>query len=237
MTRSPLPGKDPVVHQDQILRFQPSERSIHWSLAVPFVFCLITGMILLLFFDLSESPARNIVSLIHRLAGICFVFLPMFTAVRNHGDYKIHFYNIGQAWRWTIDDVKWLALFGTSLVRRNQPLPDQAKFNAAEKLNFMVVMSTYPIFIVTGLFLLLPRTMYLPWIIHVATAILATPLAIGHMYMALLNPATRAGLSGMLSGFVDRQWAMHHYARWYREKFEAGEREKKPGDEIGRAHV
>jgi hypothetical protein len=52
-------------------------------------------------------------------------------------------------------------------------------------------------------------------------AILATPLIAGHMFMATLNPSTRKGLQGMISGFVDRQWAKHHYRRWYRENFEA----------------
>lgn len=25
----------------------------------------------------------------------------------------------------------------------------------------------------------------------------------------------------MISGLVDRQWAQHHYGRWYRENFQA----------------
>ena len=36
-------------------------------------------------------------------------------------------------------------------------------------------------------------------------------------------PASRKGLSGMMTGFVDRQWAKHHYRRWYREHHETGE--------------
>jgi hypothetical protein len=51
-------------------------------------------------------------------------------------------------------------------------------------------------------------------------ALIATPLMLGHVYMALINPDTRVGLSGMLSGYVDRHWARHHYRSWYRENFE-----------------
>jgi cytochrome b subunit of formate dehydrogenase len=51
-------------------------------------------------------------------------------------------------------------------------------------------------------------------------AIIATPLIIGHIVMATLNPDTRTGLSGMISGYVDRKWAKHHYGRWYREHHE-----------------
>lgn len=43
--------------------------------------------------------------------------------------------------------------------------------------------------------------------------------------MALFNPDSRKGLSGMISGFVDRQWAKRHYRRWYREHHEHEERQ------------
>jgi len=47
----------------------------------------------------------------------------------------------------------------------------------------------------------------------------ALPLLLGHMFMATVNPATRVGLSGMVTGWVSREWAEHHYTRWYRERF------------------
>jgi hypothetical protein len=50
-------------------------------------------------------------------------------------------------------------------------------------------------------------------------AALVTPLLVGHIFMATTNPSTRVGLSGMVSGYVDRTWASHHYSRWYRETF------------------
>jgi len=50
-------------------------------------------------------------------------------------------------------------------------------------------------------------------------AAVATPLILGHVFMATVNPDTRVGLSGMISGFVNRHWARHHYRRWYDENF------------------
>jgi cytochrome b subunit of formate dehydrogenase len=50
-------------------------------------------------------------------------------------------------------------------------------------------------------------------------ALLATPLILGHIFMATINPDTRAGLTGMLTGFVDRRWAKHHYRLWYDEHY------------------
>ena len=60
----------------------------------------------------------------------------------------------------------------------------------------------------------------MPWIIHVSLGLVAPLLMIGHIYMAVVNPDTRIGLSGMITGRVDRKWAMHHYARWYRDHYD-----------------
>ena len=49
---------------------------------------------------------------------------------------------------------------------------------------------------------------------------MVTPTMLGHIYMATVNPDTRVGLKGIISGYVDRQWARHHYGLWYKENFE-----------------
>ncbi len=209
----------------QILRFRRSERVLHWSIAIPFMACYATGLILMVFYNLhSQPPSRDVFSWLHRIAGACLIVFPILTAVRNRNDYRIHLYNVKQAWTWAIDDLKWLVLMGAAAVNSRVSLPEQGKFNAGEKLNFMMVMCTYPLFIATGLVLWMPGIAFLSWVVHVALAAVATPLMLGHIYMATINPSTRVGLGGMFSGYVDRQWAKHHYRRWYRENFEDDER-------------
>ena len=217
----PAPPKRAESEPRQILRFQRSERLLHWSIAIPFMVCYTTAVILFLFFNLrTPGYARQIWSWTHRIAGAGLIAFPLVTAIRNPRDYRLHLDNIRQAWSWALDDLRWLLLMGAAAISSRVRLPEQGKFNAAEKLNFMMVMSTYPVFIVTGLLLWMPGIRFLPWIIHVALALVATPLMLGHIYMALINPGTRVGLNGMLTGYVDRQWAKHHYQRWYRANFE-----------------
>lgn len=204
-----------------ILRFHKSERMLHWSIAVPFMVCFVTALVLVLVYNLHpQRPYRIIFATIHRISGACLILFPLLTALRHHGDYKIHVYNIKQAWTWAIDDVKWLLLMGLAAINSKISLPDQGKFNAAEKLNFMMVMSTYPLFIVTGLLIWILRVAFWSWIVHMGMAAMAAPLMMGHIFMATTNPSTRVGLSGMINGYVDRHWAKHHYTRWYREHFE-----------------
>lgn len=221
-------GDDP-----RVLRFRKSERMVHWALAIPFLVCYTTALILVIFYNPDPlRPFRALFSWIHRVSGICLIVLPMLAVVKSRGDYRIHFYNIRQAWVWVLDDLKWLALMGIAAINSRVSLPEQGKFNAAEKLNFMMLMTTYPLYILTGLTIWLTDCAFLSWIVHSLMAVIGTPLVLGHIFMATVNPSTRKGLPGMISGLVDRQWAKHHYGRWYRENFErsgSGETVKKVG--------
>ena len=83
----------------------------------------------------------------------------------------------------------------------------------------MMVMLTYPLFVASGILLWLPGNHFVPWLVHIGAALVVPGLMVGHIYMAVVNPSMRVGLSGMISGRVDREWAKHHYAQWYREHF------------------
>jgi len=119
-----------------------------------------------------------------------------------------------------MDDFRWLVLCPRAAVDRRIQLPEQGKFNAAEKLNFMMVQATYPLYIATGIWIWLPGVGFLAWVGHLTIAVIGLPLVLGHIFMATVNPSTRIGLQGMVTGWVDREWAKHHYRRWYRRRFE-----------------
>ena len=209
-------GADP-----RILRFYKTERVLHWAIAIPFLLCYSTAMVLVVVYNPEPSrPFRAMFSWIHRTSAIALIVLPALAILKSRGDVRIHFYNIRHAWTWVFDDFKWLALMLLAALSSRVKLPEQGKFNAAEKLNFMVLMGTYPLYVATGLLIWATHGAFVSWILHVLMAFIATPLILGHLYMAMLNRSGRAGLQGMISGFVDRKWAKHHYRRWYREHHE-----------------
>lgn len=215
----------------EILRFVRGEMLLHWSIALPFMTCFLTGWIAKLGYNLhSDSLVREVLLFLHRVAGGCLAVFPALVILHTWRDYKKHLYNIKIGFSWTIDDLKWLFLFGPSTVNGRIVLPEQRKFNAAERLNFMMVMVTYPLFVATGLFLWTTGVdHFLPWLLHIGMSLVAPLLMFGHIYMAVVNPGTRVGLSGMFSGRVDREWARHHYQRWYREHFEDDGTPKRSG--------
>jgi cytochrome b subunit of formate dehydrogenase len=153
------------------------------------------------------------------MSGVCLICFPLIAVYRSKGDLRIHFYNIRQAWIWTLSDIRWLLLAGAAAVSKHVSLPEQGKFNAAEKLNFMMLMTMYPLYILTGLTIWLTHNAFISWILHAGMALIGSPLVLGHIYMAAFNPSSRTGLQGMISGFVDRQWAKHHYREWFQENF------------------
>lgn len=205
----------------KILRFNRSERHLHWALAIPFIVCFLSAMALVFIYNPSPTkPYRALFSYVHRTSGILMIFLPFFTAAIRKRDFQVFYYNIKQAWVWTLDDIKWLLLMGLAAINGKIGLPEQGKFNAAEKINFMYLMVTYPLYITTGLIVWFTDNAFAPWILHCLMAVMSAPLIFGHFFMAAINPTSRIGLSGMINGFVDRHWARHHYTKWYREHFE-----------------
>jgi formate dehydrogenase subunit gamma len=208
----------------KILRFAKSERILHWCIAGPFLLSMTTALIMVLIYNPDPSrPYRNIFSTIHRSSGVALIIFPMLATLKIRGDVRIHLYNIQQAWIWLFDDFRWLGLMGLAAVNPKIKLPEQGKFNAAEKINFMVLMVTYPLYVLTGLLMWLMPLAIFSWLLHFFMAVMAVPLISGHLFMAVINPASRVGLSGMITGFVDREWAKHHYRRWYRDHHEADE--------------
>ncbi len=211
-------GQKPL--SQKILRFRKSERHLHWAIAIPFMICYATALILMIYYNGNAiRPYRDAFSWVHRISGVCLFVLPMLAILKSRKDLKVYFYNIKQAWVWTFHDLKWLAMMGLAAISKRFKLPDQGKFNAAEKINFMMIMTTYPLYILTGMLIWMTNGALLAWLIHIAMALFATPLLVGHKFMALVNPDTRVGLPGMLNGYVDRNWAKHHYTKWYWEHF------------------
>lgn len=211
--RSGLPAK--------IQRFVASERFVHWALAIPFVLLYASALAMLVFWGEPQPRyIRTASSWVHKVSGIGLIVLPPLALLWGRREWRVHRSNIREAWTWTRNDFRWLLLSPLAAVNPRIQLPDQGKFNAAEKLNFMMVCTTYPLYIITGILIWLPGAAFVSWLLHVAMAALGLVLVAGHIFMATINPSTRTGLQGMITGWVDREWAKHHYRRWYRERFE-----------------
>ena len=221
---TPLPAADVAPPPSKILRFLPGERFLHWALAGPFVMLYLSAALMFLWYgEPYPRHFRDAFAIAHRVFGVLLIVLPPLALLRGRADRRMHFANMRAGWLWTAADFRWLLLFPKNALNPKVELPEQGKFNAAEKLNFMMVSTFYPLYILTGIMVWLPGVAVGAYLAHYAMALIGVPLVIGHIFMATVNPETKVGLSGMLTGWVDRNWARHHYRRWYRENFEGPE--------------
>lgn len=207
----------------RIRRFQRPEILLHWAIALPFMVCYLSSAILLVAYTQAPDRAyRPLFAWTHRISGLCLLIFPATVILAHPEAWKLLLRNVRQGWEWSVRDIRWLFLMGLSVMNKRIQLPEQGKFNAGEKLNFMMVMTTCPLFIATGLLIWVPGIAFYSWLAHFFMALVATPLMFGHIFMATTNPATRVGITGMVSGYVDREWARHHYPLWYAENFKDG---------------
>ena len=95
----------------------------------------------------------------------------------------------------------------------------QGRFNAGQKVNAILTAAFAVLFFVSGLLLWygerdtrfrLSGTIFL----HDALMYVSLVIVLGHLYLALVHPATRHSLRGMTLGSVRADWARRHHAKW-----------------------
>ncbi len=55
-------------------------------------------------------------------------------------------------------------------------------------------------------------------LLHDWVTFISIVLVVGHLYLALIYPATRHALRGITRGTVRRDWAEHHHPKWAAEQ-------------------
>jgi len=201
----------------RIARFTLAERLMHWLLAAAFGVLLGTGFLMSVpaLEGLVPRPVAkewHIDAAIGLAAGVIVITLARARVIGR---------TIGDLERFDSDDGRWLAEVPRRIMS-GTPAPPQGRFNAGQKLNTAVVAGLMVVSYISG---------FLLWYgerntayrfagtinVHDDVMWLLIFLVIGHLYMALVNPATRAALAGMVRGSVDRAWAQRHHAKWVAE--------------------
>ena len=199
-------------HPERIERFCKTTRWFHWTFVASFLTLAATGGLLALREPLGLAAlARAELASVHRAAAIALATLPV--VVLLSGSTGVAVRDLGEALRWTRNDLRWLALQPAAALGRAE-LPPAGKLNAGQKLNALATAGLAIGLGASGAWLWLRPGALLPWFAHVALFLLWLPAFAGHFFLAVVNPSTRPALRGMVLGTVDRGWATHHHGAW-----------------------
>jgi formate dehydrogenase subunit gamma len=192
---------------ERVRRFSRTERSLHWVHASAFFVLLGSGLVLYVP-KLSEAVGRRpFVKDVHVYTALAW--LAAIALVVLLGDRRGLRRTVQELDLFDEDDRLWL---------RRYPRP-QGRFNAGQKLNAALTASFALLFLVSGGLLWLgerdTRFRFASTVLlHDGLMYVSLVLLLGHLYLALIHPATRHALRGITVGTVDRDWAERHHAKW-----------------------
>jgi formate dehydrogenase subunit gamma len=211
-----------------ILSSTAFERVVHWVLAASCLFLFLTGfgmMFKSLSFISWVFPAIPLFSslypggyatmkLLHNIDGLVFGLAFLFALVAWGKDTLF----IDE------DDKKWFRVLGGYLWEVKE-VPESGKFNAGQKVFFMVLFLFWFVMVGTGIFMWFPvfppfLTRWL-YVLHALGVLVLGGFLVIHFYLGTYgNPGT---FQVMGHGFITKGWAKKHRPKWLRE-VEAGRR-------------
>jgi formate dehydrogenase subunit gamma len=196
---------------EYIERFSRTERAVHWVHATAFFVLLATGLALYVPALSVAVGRRPLLKDLHVYTAVAWIAALVLVIVL--GDRRRLRATVRELETFDADDMLWLQRY---------PRP-QGRFNAGQKLNAALTAAFAVLFAVSGSLLWLGerdhRFQFASTILlHDWLTLISLFLLVGHLYLALIYPATRHALRGMTVGTVRRDWAERHHPKWTREQ-------------------
>lgn len=202
-----------IKNSKDMVRYNASERTNHWIVAICFVLAALSGLAFFhpFFWPLSQLFGGGVwTRILHPFIGLLLVifFVSMFVRFRRLNRMR------AADWAW----LKRVGEMASNADDRN--MPAQEKYNGAQKLVFWATSGCLLLMVLSGIvmwraYFTFPVTLVrLAAVIHAATAAVIIAVIIVHIYAAIW---VRGTLHAMLYGTVSRAWAKQHHETWYRQ--------------------
>jgi len=191
---------------ESIFRFGVTVRLLHWWTVTTFAIALLSGLAMGSEMESGGLFHAHVAAVI--AMGVGFVVALIF------GDSMAVVRFVRDAFIPERSDVEFVTRLVTRPFRRTGVR--WGKFNLGQKGLAWMMLASLAAIIVTGIN---------SWRSggdvagpHSAAVLVALVLLSVHVFMAVLNPATRPALPGMVVGRVRRSWAVHHHAKWVEDE-------------------
>jgi len=192
-------------------RFTLTERLIHWVHATAFFILLVSGLALYIPAMSIAVGRRPLVKEVHIWTAIGWA--AAIIVIATFGNRRALAQTVREIDLFDKDDARFLT---------GHLHAPQGRFNAGQKVNAILTGAFAVLFAVSGFLLWygerdtrfrLQGTFYL----HDSLMFLSLGLLVGHLYLALIYPATRHALRGITRGTVREDWAQTHHEKWVEE--------------------
>jgi formate dehydrogenase subunit gamma len=201
-----------VEERGQVVRFDRTERLVHWSLAAIVIVLLVTGLFLYVPALALSVGHRALIENVHVYVGIALPVPLVLGLVGPWG--KALATDVRRLNRWAPGEAAWFRRAGAG-----RPEPRLGKFNPGQKLNAALLAGALAAMLVTGLLMRwappsLVTAQTGATLVHDGFFVLIGVLVVGHILVALAHPHA---LRSMFGGRVSRAWARRHAPRWLDE--------------------
>lgn len=195
-----------------LLRFDRTERILHWCNAVLFGILLVTASALYVGPISAAVGRREVVKTIHVYAGLLLPVPLVLSFVGPRWGRRLRA-DLRRINRWSADDRRWLRTRGRDHSVR------VGKFNAGQKLNAAFTGGAIVLMLATGSIMRWPQPFRLSWrtgatFVHDWVAIGLFVSITAHLLFAFSDSEAMAG---MVKGRVSRTWARTHHPAWHDE--------------------
>ncbi len=206
--------------EQQIERYRTPTRVLHWINAGAFIALFLTGLVLFIP-PLASIAASNWSRLIHRVAALVFVVMPLIYMATN---WKSSWKGIKDAFIWGPDDLGWVrAAPRYYFLSDEKSMPPQGHMNTGQKMWWFMVIVFGIIFVITGFIMWALKTSapspLLQWsvFIHDVSFITTGAMLFVHVYLSVLHPLMAGAWGSMARGKVSVEYVKSHHAKWYDE--------------------
>jgi formate dehydrogenase subunit gamma len=204
--------EEDVVVGDEIVRHRLAARVMHWSVALLFFLCLLTGLpIWMPVFGWTAGlfGGLHVARWLHPWAGVLLSVAAAWMFVHWLGDMRLE-----------PRDREWLGPRALAYMREGIDTSEEGKYNGGQKLFFFAVSLAVLGLLVTGVVIWNPLSFpqlarEAAILLHDVTFILFTVAIVLHVYLG--TAAEPGTLRAMIRGTVTRRWARFHHGRWYRQ--------------------
>lgn len=198
-----------------IHRYCVTQRLVHWLGVLTFFTLLFSGIALLVP-PLAFLAAGGATRLIHRIAIVPFMLLPLLYLVCNP---KQAVELVKESFTYSRDDLEWFKHMPAYFFGHTKGLPPQGRINAGQKLHHATTFLMFISVAASGFVLLFgkgqlgPDALALAAMFHDLSMLGLTVMMIGHLYFTFVYDA----LNAMLTGFVTEEYAKMEHPKWLEE--------------------